>query len=204
VYLAKEIRHMQSNSAENLIGIFRFNFPAKKLHKRLLQLGASALVHRGDGDDQHYLGVDGALDPWLTKWWKAVLSIYPIPSGLEIISSNSLPLNTFELALLDEKVSDPYHQNSYSKLGDFDAEVLVNNRITNASHFQDVRHFEFNIFEKSEKIMQMDKIYEAGDILIVYPRNPSDKVQNVLDFLGWNDVADKFYQFSVNDPFKGD
>ncbi|RKO83046.1 flavo protein-like protein [Blyttiomyces helicus] len=34
----------------------KYNFPSKKLHKRLLQLGASAIVPLGEGDDQHYLG----------------------------------------------------------------------------------------------------------------------------------------------------
>lgn len=34
----------------------RFNFVAKKLHKRLLQLGASMLLPVGHADDQHDLG----------------------------------------------------------------------------------------------------------------------------------------------------
>lgn len=34
----------------------RFNFVAKKLHKRLLQLGAKALLPVGLADDQHDLG----------------------------------------------------------------------------------------------------------------------------------------------------
>lgn len=34
----------------------RFNFVAKKLYKRLLQLGANALLPVGLADDQHDLG----------------------------------------------------------------------------------------------------------------------------------------------------
>jgi sulfite reductase alpha subunit-like flavoprotein len=34
----------------------KYNFVAKKLWKRLQQLGARSLLNRGDGDDQHYLG----------------------------------------------------------------------------------------------------------------------------------------------------
>jgi sulfite reductase alpha subunit-like flavoprotein len=33
----------------------KFNFAAKKLHKRLLQLGATALINPGLGDEQHEL-----------------------------------------------------------------------------------------------------------------------------------------------------
>jgi sulfite reductase alpha subunit-like flavoprotein len=34
----------------------RFNTPAKKLYKRLIQLSAVPILDRGDGDDQHDLG----------------------------------------------------------------------------------------------------------------------------------------------------
>lgn len=34
----------------------KFNYPAKKLFRRLGQLGAQAACPRGDGDDQHFLG----------------------------------------------------------------------------------------------------------------------------------------------------
>ena len=41
----------------------KFNFVAKKLHRRLLQLGGSALLPPCLGDDQHELGPDAAIDP---------------------------------------------------------------------------------------------------------------------------------------------
>lgn len=34
----------------------KFNFMAKKVHNRLLALGAHAILRRGDGDDQHEYG----------------------------------------------------------------------------------------------------------------------------------------------------
>jgi equilibrative nucleoside transporter 1/2/3 len=37
--------------------VFRFNFIAKKLFKRLAQLGAKELVTIGLADDQHELGL---------------------------------------------------------------------------------------------------------------------------------------------------
>ena len=39
------------------VSVCRFNFVAKKLHKRLEQLGAQALVKPGLSDDQHDLGL---------------------------------------------------------------------------------------------------------------------------------------------------
>lgn len=38
------------------LSLCRFNFVAKKLHRRLLQLGGSALLPACLGDDQHELG----------------------------------------------------------------------------------------------------------------------------------------------------
>ena len=38
------------------VGMLRFNFVAKKLYKRLLMLGATALLPLGLADDQHDLG----------------------------------------------------------------------------------------------------------------------------------------------------
>ncbi|KAJ1804693.1 hypothetical protein LPJ77_004634, partial [Coemansia sp. RSA 2523] len=41
------------------------NFLAKRLFRRLWQLGGTSVINRVDGDDQHYLGLDDALNLWL-------------------------------------------------------------------------------------------------------------------------------------------
>jgi sulfite reductase alpha subunit-like flavoprotein len=35
----------------------KFCWPAKKLARRLVGLGATQMCHRGEGDDQHYFGL---------------------------------------------------------------------------------------------------------------------------------------------------
>ena len=45
-----------TNNALSLCLVCRFNFVAKKLHKRLEQLGAQAVVKPGLSDEQHDLG----------------------------------------------------------------------------------------------------------------------------------------------------
>lgn len=68
----------------------KFNFAAKKLNKRLLQLGGQPLIPIGLGDDQHDLGYDAVVDPWINSLWKAVLNIHPLPTGVTPLDVNSL------------------------------------------------------------------------------------------------------------------
>ena len=63
---------------------------AKKLHRRLLQLGGTALLPLSLGDDQHDMGCDAAVDPWLENLWREVLALYPLPPGLEPIPHSTL------------------------------------------------------------------------------------------------------------------
>lgn len=60
----------------------KFNFVAKRLYRRLLQLGANPLIQLGLGDDQHDLGYDGAADPWIENLLNSILKVYPLPNDI--------------------------------------------------------------------------------------------------------------------------
>ncbi|KAM1666243.1 hypothetical protein ACFX1X_045902 [Malus domestica] len=64
-------------------GYQKFNFVAKKLDRRLLDLGATPIVQRGLGDDQHPSGYEAALDPWMASLWNMLNKIDPnyFPNG---------------------------------------------------------------------------------------------------------------------------
>ena len=68
----------------------RYNYVAKKLHRRLLQLGGTAILPLSLGDDQHALGPDAIIDPWLQDLWKELLYSFPLPPGLESIPPSVL------------------------------------------------------------------------------------------------------------------
>ena len=53
-------------------------------------MGGYPLIMRGDGDDQHDLGVDGALQPWISGLWSSILEKWQLDLGLQIISDDSL------------------------------------------------------------------------------------------------------------------
>lgn len=67
----------------------KFNFCAKRLYRRLLQLGAQSLVEPGYADDQHDLGADAVIHPWISNLWKTLSHFIP---SLEACFNYELPL----------------------------------------------------------------------------------------------------------------
>ncbi|XP_004454061.2 NADPH-dependent diflavin oxidoreductase 1 isoform X1 [Dasypus novemcinctus] len=163
----------------------KFNFVAKKLHRRLLQLGGSALLPVGLGDDQHELGPDAAVDPWLRDLWEKVLGLHPLPPGLDVIPPGVPLPSRFTLQFLQEAPStcseDPQarvgSQGPPSELRPFLAPVVSNQRVTGSSHFQDVRLIEFDIAGSGVN-------FTAGDLAMIQPENAASHVQRFCQVLG--------------------
>lgn len=65
----------------------QFNFVAKRLHKRLIQLGANPIQPVGLCDDQHDLGAGAVLFPWLKDFWTKLLELKPLPVGLNPLAA---------------------------------------------------------------------------------------------------------------------
>ncbi|KAI9353466.1 hypothetical protein BDR26DRAFT_2920 [Obelidium mucronatum] len=169
----------------------KFNWAAKKLHKRLLQLGAEAIVPLGLADDQHLLGVDGVLDPWSEELWKALDNKFPLPSTTVLVSKTVLPSPSFVVEFVDSvNAVDSIEPSCSSNV----ATCIQNTRITHADHFQDVRHVVFNV-NGAENLS-----YDPADVMTINPRNLDADVQEVLDFLEWNDIADKPIKLIPNRP----
>ncbi|KAG8447371.1 hypothetical protein GDO86_014731 [Hymenochirus boettgeri] len=166
----------------------KFNFVAKKLHKRLLQLGASPVLPVALGDDQHDLGPDAVIDPWMRDFWGKVLSVYPLPGGLEIISDDFVLPPKYSIQFLDEKISPDddlgnalqrdrdNRTESPSELCPFLAPVLSNKRVTAGDHFQDVRLMEFDITGSGIE-------FSPGDVVMIQPKNPPHSVQQFCSLL---------------------
>uniref|UniRef100_A0A8C9AX74 NADPH-dependent diflavin oxidoreductase 1 n=1 Tax=Phocoena sinus TaxID=42100 RepID=A0A8C9AX74_PHOSS len=164
----------------------KFNFVAKKLHRRLLQLGGSALLPVCLGDDQHELGPDATIDPWLHDLWEKVLGPHPLPLDLGL-SPPGIPWpSKFTLKFLQEVPStcseelcvagtDP--QGTPSELQPFLAPMVTNQRVTGPSHFQDVRLIEFDITGSGVSFV-------AGDVVLIQPENTASHVQQFCQALG--------------------
>lgn len=150
----------------------KFNFAAKRLHRRLVQLGARCLLDPLYADEQHELGTDGMLDPWLEEFWKIVMGLYPLPPGCLPISEELLPAPKYKI-VCDTTYEDEQRNISCQpgivreKL--FDATVVSNQRVTSAEHFQDVRLIKLDI--EGSRIT-----FEPGDVVVVYPENCEEDI----------------------------
>ncbi|NXR19828.1 NDOR1 oxidoreductase, partial [Cinclus mexicanus] len=162
----------------------KFNFVAKKLHKRLLQLGGNPLLPVALGDDQHDLGPDAVVDPWLMALWDKILALYPLPPGLEIISPDVRLPPKYTLHYLPEDCPHPSSdlrqlttpQAAPCELHPFAARMVSNQRVTAQSHYQDVRLIEFDIAGSGIT-------FSAGDVVMIQPQNCPEDVQQFCQLL---------------------
>ncbi|XP_043914460.1 NADPH-dependent diflavin oxidoreductase 1 [Protopterus annectens] len=177
----------------------KFNFVAKKLYKRLEQLGGSPIMSVGLGDEQHDLGADAVVDPWLQEFWEKASSLYPLPEGLHIHGDEFILPPKFSLLFLEQDVNGEAVVHPSSARGGqclpsqehpFFAQMVSNQRITEDSHFQDVRLVEFDISGSGIE-------YTAGDVVMIHPQNSTEDVQQFCQLLRLN--PDSMFILKPND-----
>uniref|UniRef100_A0A8D0XD01 NADPH-dependent diflavin oxidoreductase 1 n=1 Tax=Sus scrofa TaxID=9823 RepID=A0A8D0XD01_PIG len=178
----------------------KFNFVAKKLHRRLLQLGGSALLPVCLGDDQHELGPDATIDPWLRDLWEKVLGPHAVPLDLGVTAPAVPWPSRFTLQLLQEaprkcseelSVAGTDPQGPPSELQPFLAPMVTNQRVTGPSHFQDVRLIEFDISGSGIS-------FAAGDVVLIQPENAASRVQQFCQLLGLD--PDQHFMLQPQEP----
>ncbi|XGW02394.1 hypothetical protein V3C99_014433 [Haemonchus contortus] len=176
----------------------KYNFASKKLFRRLIQLGGNSLLSLGLADDQHELGIDGALIPWKTEFWEKLRS-----TGLfenmktEIDHSTILPP---KYQLLFESDSPETRVESD---GETYHEVVVdsNIRVTASDHFQDTRLVKFSSADLPP-VRDSQYIYDPGDVLMVQPCNLSESIHVALEALKYPDeLLDRPLQLLSSDEF---
>lgn len=161
-----------------------YNFAAKKLYRRLIQLGAAPIIERGDGDDQHRFGPDGGLVPWLDLLWPAMGPI-AVQGGCCLVPKAELqPAASLQaIGSLDQAgslhaIASADQAASPHAGGAVNATLVQNERISGAhADVKDVRHL---VFETALP-------YEPGDVAVLRPRNSSEGVDEILAALRWPD-----------------
>ncbi|KAL5525384.1 TAH18_1 [Sanghuangporus sanghuang] len=170
----------------------KFCWAAKKLSRRLLSLGAQEVCARGEGDEQHLLGAEGALDVWMPLVFSALEALLPLPLDGTIEDPDVLPPPRISITTSGKTldcVDDPLHGfNDYHL-----ATVRRNDRITAKDWFQDVRHIELDLED--------EVIYSPGDVAVIHPIQPSSDVDSFLGNTGWTDTADEEIYLSPVEQF---
>ncbi|KAI1153213.1 riboflavin synthase domain-like protein [Nemania diffusa] len=93
---------------------YQFNWAARKLHKRLEQLGAVEFLPRGEADERHGDGIDGTFLPWcltlqtyLEKEWPLPPGQLPIPPDVQLVPKFTIELVEKGLAMDVQNVETP-------------------------------------------------------------------------------------------------
>ncbi len=182
-----------------------YNAVARRLHERLLSLGAHELCVRGLGDDQHQLGYDGGLVPWMDIFKQALLSHCPLPEGVTVNSDllsdpqllvSVLPAEDCEgdddlpPALPALPAAAPYHTchtqplhphgDGATRYAPVALPLLCNVKLTPQTHHQDVRHLQFDI----SALPADQRDYLPGDVMHIHPPTPRPLVDAALELWG--------------------
>ncbi|KAI8958688.1 riboflavin synthase domain-like protein [Daldinia sp. FL1419] len=97
----------------------KYNFAARKLHKRLEQLGATEFFPRGEADERHQDGIDGTFLPWSISLRSHLLKEYPLPGGLSPIPPDVQlpPKFTLKLAPVMDCLDEPMPDRDGGQVG---------------------------------------------------------------------------------------
>lgn len=179
----------------------KFNWAARKLDKRLQQLGANSLLEACEADEQGDESTDGSFLAWSPLLRDAVLTRFPLAAGLQPIPSDVVLPSKWRLQPLTEQASideqSPAKPSSHPTLESLDGntftvELTRNERITPASHWQDVRLMSLELPEQIT--------YMPGDALAILPKNLPSDVSTLLDLQRWDEIADDPIQLTSTRP----
>ncbi|MCJ1338391.1 NAPDH-dependent diflavin reductase [Bachmanniomyces sp. S44760] len=174
----------------------QFNYAARKLHTRLLQLGVQEFCPRGEGDEQHPEGHDATFIPWLINLREKVLDEFPLEGGLLSIPNSEMLQPKLLLAqdgFEDEDEDNDASMNNSKTFADvtshdsplegsaFEVTLTENRRLTSQEHWQDVRHLVFSTTENF--------CYSPGDVLTIHPQNPIEDVDFLIRLMEWESIA---------------
>ncbi|EDQ91424.1 uncharacterized protein MONBRDRAFT_14947 [Monosiga brevicollis MX1] len=158
----------------------KFNFVAKKLHKRLQTLGAQPFVPLGLADDQHPLAVEGALEPFVQSVLNHLLLVMPLaPGQVPVPLSRLLPPRYTITDTKPAPIWAPLTPDTVpTREQPLSTQFLWNKRVTPQSHFQDVRHVAVDISQ------QPGLTYRPGDVAYIMPQNRRAVVDELLAWMG--------------------
>ncbi|UJR37996.1 hypothetical protein I4U23_030678 [Adineta vaga] len=165
----------------------KFNFVAKKLSKRLEQLGAQSICEKVLADEQHPHGTDGCIDQTFTNiFWKTFGDL--IGRELQPRIDQRLP-SKYQIQWIDHHTEhdssnlEPINEMSKIPSGYSSVPLISNTRVTSEDHWQDVRLLEF----------ETNLPYKCGDVAVILPQCPLPSVHLIAEIFHMKDkLNDRF------------
>jgi len=170
----------------------KFNFVAKKLYRRLVQLGASPLAEVCLCDDQNSDGYEGTYLNWIKNLWQ-ILNV----NINEIDRSNDQIFPHIYSVHFNENLHEDIEGKSEFATAEnpYYAKITKNERMTSENHFQNVRLIEFDC-QNTKRIQ-----YEAGDVLMIQPSNLDKFMKKFLGLFSHLDLnLDQKIEIKCNFP----
>lgn len=158
--------------------------------------------------------------PWAVNLRQQLLTSFPLAEGLNPISEMELLepkwtlslhrlADIFSLNAIIKSEDGPIMDCSTSTIDDYRMMAPVraspsdtlsvtleeNQRMTPATHWQDVRHLALS--------STITAAYGPGDVLTIYPKNSVEDVDQILSLMDWTDIADKPISFAPTKPTYG-
>lgn len=157
----------------------KYNFIAKKLYRRIIQLGGIPDTELCLCNEQDSDGIEGTFSRWIKSYWQS----YSAASGVQKLNLNdkkSLILkykinmnsatNVSDSSVVDTN-SELSEVNEYSP---FNARLTLNERATSDEHWQNTRFLEFDFADLHNPDLLK---YEPGDVLMLRPSNLQHNIQ---------------------------
>ncbi|KDE06917.1 hypothetical protein MVLG_02805 [Microbotryum lychnidis-dioicae p1A1 Lamole] len=169
----------------------KYNWAGKKLSRRLDNLGATAVVERGEADDQNLWGVESTFPSWLERFYQAIDPLFAPAPHFKPLSIDDVPPPRIRLTKVNPNHEHAVSKEALSWANDARwAKVVEIKRTTPEDWFQDVRKFEVE-FVKDELSKWDDEAirYSAGDVLEIRPQNSPEDVDRFLSSAGWTELA---------------
>jgi sulfite reductase alpha subunit-like flavoprotein len=198
----------------------KFNWAARKLGKRLQQLGACEVIESCEADEQGEESTEGAFLAWLPLFKAALLENFPLRDGLKPIPDEELLSSKWILQCTAATTNGSAHNGTISTPNGDDVEerqpnielsidhadhdfrpipdsfqvvLEENKRLTPSSHWQDVRLLTLKTHE--------DIDYLPGDALSILPKIFTEDVSTLLQLMDWNSIADTSITFTPTSKF---
>lgn len=122
----------------------KYNFVAKRLYKRLMQLGAEMILPLALADDQHDLGYDAIVDEWVPSLWQKLIEIYSLENKIKFFDNQHFHIDPrWNINIVDMKMNNVnkdlsvYYREGYKNPENaFCVLVKENRHLTTENHFQ--------------------------------------------------------------------